>query len=445
MIELFFEIAFALAVVTVAVSLGAVLTGRVGVRGLVAAAAVLGALAVAAGIALGINVVEGFAETDALLLATGGLVVAALAELALVLLARGIRRIHDREAVEARARDRLEAFLSEHAEQRKAELERTLSRERANASYVLGEQERQLAEERREVVARQAERARIELAEAVASAQERLESRLRAWAADLDRGQRELEAQLQQLSQRQREALAAYDARLSADAERLATASDEQKRALSELRAEFQRLASEFLEEGRSEVETHAAERRRALNEVSERLRARERALREQIEREETEARSRLASGLVEAERRQLAQLDKALERASSRLAEEAERRFDAQIKESREKSAERLSREHEKSIEQFVRQAEKDVADRIADLARVTADRMQLRISDATRAAEAQHEVAAERVRFVSERLDAALAAAEERIAAFEAEVELEVAAKLGALERTLKATERE
>jgi chromosome segregation ATPase len=443
--EVALEIVFVAALVVVAASVAAAAWGRLPERGLLAAAITFAVLAVLSGIAVGIDVLESIAETDALLLVTGGLTLAALAEATLYALARGLRRVRDLERVGESARGRLEAYLDEQAEQRRAELDRTLARERANATYVLGEQERQLAEERRDHVARQAESSRVELTEAVASAQERLESRLRGWAADLDRGQRELESQLGELGQRQGEALAAYDARLTADAERLATLTEEQKHALAQLRTEFQRTAREVLEEGRNEVETHAAERRRALHEVGERLRTRERSLREQIEREEAEARSRLAAGLGEAERRQLAQLERALDRAATRLAEEAERRFDAQIKQSRERSAERLSRELEKSMEQFVRRAEKEISDRIGDLARVTAERMERRVSDVGRAAEAQHEVSAERLRVVSERLEKALVDAEERIAAFEAQIELELEAKLDALERSLRAADRE
>jgi hypothetical protein len=310
---------------------------------------------------------------------------------------------------------------------------------------VLGEQERQLAEERRDAVARQAEHARVELTEAVASAQQRLESRLMAWAADLDRGQREIEAQLTQLAQRQKEALFEYDARLRSDTDRLSAASEEQRRALTQLRAEFGQMITQFVEEGRAEVEAHAAERRRALHEVSERLRSRERTLREQIDREEAEARARLAAGLSDAERRQIAQLERALERAASRLAEEAERRFDTQIKDSREKASARLSNELDRSIEHFAHQAEKDVSDRIAQLARTTAERMERRLRDVARAAEGQGEIAAERLRQVSARLDEALAAAEERIAAFEAEVDMRLDAKLGAAERSVSAADRD
>jgi hypothetical protein len=443
--ELTLEIAFAVALAAVALSLVLVSFGRAPDRLLLGAAVTFAALAVGGAVAVGIDLTDDFADTGKLLLATGGVAAAALGEACLFVLARGLRRLREHERLGEAIRAQVQTVLTDDAENRRRELERTLARERANASYALGEQERQLAEERRDQVARQAERARVELSDAVASAQERLESRLRAWAADLDRGQRELESQLGELGQRQREALAAYDARLRADAERLAAVSEEQKQALVQLRAEFQRLAAGMLEEARSEIETHAAERRRALHEVSERLRTRERALGEQIEREQVDARARLTANVADVERRQLAQLERALERAANRLAEESERRFDAQIKASREKSAERLSRELDRSIDQFARRAESEVSDRIGELARMTADRMQRQVADVGRAAEAQHEVSAERLRAVSERLDQALAAAEDRIAAFEAQIELELETKLGALARSLRASQRE
>ena len=439
------EIAFAAALGAVAVSLVAVAFGRASERLLLVVSVALGVLALAAVAIAGVELARGTDDADVLLVAAGGLVVAALAETGLFVLGRGLRRIRDFERVEDEARARLEAYLNEQGEARRAELDRIVARERAEARYALGEQERALAEERRDAIARQAEHARVELTEAVSGAQGRLETRLMAWAADLDRGQQELETQLAQLGQRQQEALEAYDARLQADAERLAAASDEQRQALLRLRAEFEKLIGAFVEEGRSEVEAHAAERRRALHEVGERLRERERSLREQIDREEVEARSRVATGQHEAERRQLAQLEKALDRAATRLSEEAERRFDSQIKESREKSAERLSRELDKSIEEFVRQAEAEVSDRIVQLARQTADRMERRLRDVARAAEAQGEVASERLRHVSERLDAALANAEQRIAAYEEDIDARLEGKLGEVERAVRAVERE
>jgi hypothetical protein len=419
-----FELAFALGLALVAVSFGLLALGRAQERFLLAAAAALGVGALAATVALAVNIVEPFTDNDAILLAAGGLAAAAVAELGLLGLARGLKRVDEVEKLAESARDDLARFVEAEMRGRGTELERLLARERANTSHQLSEQERRLAEERRDAVERQAERARIELTQAVSAVQERLERRLMAWAADLDRGQRELEAHVTQLGQRQREAVVAYEARLAADAERVEAASEEQRVALLKLREALERLGTEFLEEGRSEIEIHAAERRRALHEVGERIRNRERSLREQIDREEVDARSRMASGLADAERRHLANLERAFDRAATRLSEYSEKQFDAQIKASREKAAERLSRELEKGIEQFARQAEQEVADRITELARETAERVQRRITDAARSGEAQHDLAADRVRQLLERLDEAISAAEDRVAMIETDL---------------------
>jgi hypothetical protein len=436
------EIAFAAALGVVALSLVAVAFSRVPERLLLGLAVVLGVLALAGAVVAGIEIAEGTDDTALLLVTVGGLVVAAICQAGLFLLARGLRRIGDMERVGEDARARLDAYLDQHAEERKAEVERMLARERAEAGYALGEQERRLAEERRETVERQVEAARVELTGAVADAQGRLETRLMAWAADLDRSQRELEGQLAKLSQRQKQALEEYDARLGADTERLAAASEEQRKALAQLRSEFEQLIGQLVEEGRAEIEAHAAERRRALDEIDQRLRGRERAIREQIDREEAESRSRLVTGQAEAERRQLAHFEKTLDRAASRFSEDADRRFDAQIKQSRDKAAERLSRELEKSMEEYVARAEAEVSDRIVQLARQTADRMERRVRDVARAAEAQGEVAGDRLRHVTERLNEALADAERRIDEYEREVDLRLEAKREDVSRALESS---
>jgi hypothetical protein len=420
-VALAFELAFAAGLAVIGLSLAALAFGRARERPFLWAAVALALGALAAGAALVVNLIEPFTDTDAIVLAAGGLAAAAIAELGLVAFLRAVRRTQEVERLSDAAQDELALFVETEMRERMLELERLLARERANASHQLSEQERRLSEERRDIVERQTERARVELTQAVSAVQERLERRLMAWAADLDRGQRELEAHLTALGERQREAVVAYEARLEADAERVEAASEEQKLALMKLRDALQRLGTEFLEEGRSEIEVHAAERRRALHEVSERIRSRERALREQIEREEAEARSRLSSGLADVEKRHLGALERAFDRAATRLTEYAEKQFDAQIRESREKAAERLARELEKGIEQFARQAEQDIANRIDETARQSADTLERRISDAARTGEAQQELAAERVRQLSERLEDALSAAEERLAALE------------------------
>jgi hypothetical protein len=418
------EMVFAAGILVVALSFLGVATGKVSERVLLWITVALALAAAVAGAAVGVNLIEDYASTEALLLTTGGLAAAAVAEAGLLALARGLRRLREVERITEEARAEITTFVAEEARLRILELQRMLARERANTGHQLSEQERRLAEERRDSVERQAERARVELTQAVGSVQERLERRLMAWAADLDRGQRQLEQKLAELGQQQRESVSAYEARLAVDAERVDTASEEQRLALQRLREELQRFGTAFLEEGRSDIEIHAAERRRALHEVGERLRNRERALREQLDREETEARNRISAGLAEAERRHLAALDRAFERAATRLTEYAEKQFDAQIKESREKAADRLSHELERAIEQFARQAEQDVSDRISEMARLTAERLQRRVTDVARSAEAQHAAAAERVRHLAARLDETLAAAEERATMIEDEL---------------------
>jgi hypothetical protein len=441
--ETVFEIAFAAGFAVVLGSFVAVMFGSAPARLLLLLTGLLAAAALGAKVALGINLVERFAATGPLVLAAAGLAAAAIAEAGLYPLKRSLSRVRDeRDAIEA-ARARFAEELEAHAKARAAELERTLARERANASHALGEQERQLARERRDLVARQADRARAELARSIGEVQERLEQRLTAWAADLDRGQRVLESRLTDLAQRQNRAVEAYEARLSADAEHLRVATEEQQAALVRLRAELQQVAGSLLEESRAEQEAHAAERERALKELVGRLRVRERDLRDQVEREEAEARARLATGYEDAARRQRENLERSLDRAATRLVEDAERRFDSQIKAAREKSAERLSRELEKAMEQFARRAETEISDRLTDVAQATAARLERRIVDITRSAEAQHEVSAERLRTVSDRLEEALKRAEDRIAAFEIQIETEVATKREELERTIRAAE--
>ena len=240
-----------------------------------------------------------------------------------------------------------------------------------------------------------------------------------AWAADLDRGQHEPEAQLNKLGQRQRRRSSsttpACEPTPSASPLRAMSS-----KALLQLRSEFERLITQFVEEGRA----GGGARRRAPPRPPRGQRAAARP------RTRPARAARPGGGrvlrtrgrwLVEAERRQLAQLEKTLDRAASRLSEDAERRFDAQIKVSREKSAERLSRSWRSRSRTSCARPRRRCPTGSSSWARATADRMERRLRDGARAAEAQGEVASERLRHVSERLDAALAAAEQRIAAYE------------------------
>jgi len=435
-----FQIAFAVGLAAVALSFAALVLERGSERLFILVAVALALGAVVSGIVLGLNHSQEWTSSAPLVVATGGLLAAAMAEIGLVLLLRGLQRLKDYEAASELGRRRMVEYLEVAAAERAAEQNVVLARERATASHMLGEQERQLTFERRDLVARQTEQARVELTEAVARVQERLERRLSAWAADLDRGQRALESRLTELGQRQAEAASQHESRLRTDTEQLETAVEEQRTMLAQLREDLRRAAKEVLDESRDELETHAAERRRALQELADQLRARELDLREQLEREIAEARERVRQEFADAARRQAENLDRSLERAAGRLAEDAERRFDTQIRQSREKTAERLSHELERAMDQFARRAEKEIADSITAAARDTADTSQRRTEEMTRSADAQYELASERLRAVSERVDAALAAGERRIAEFQTQIEEEIETRLGELERSLR-----
>jgi hypothetical protein len=64
----------------------------------------------------------------------------------------------------------------------------------------------------------------------------------------------------------------------------------------------------------------------------------------------------------------------------------------------------------------------------------------MQKRTEEMARSAESQYEIATQRLRTISERLDEALASAERRIGAFQSQIEEEIEARVGELERTLR-----
>jgi hypothetical protein len=353
---------------------------------------------------------------------------------------RGAKRDPTGEELIEQAKLELAAFLDERAAGLKAELQRIVARERAEASHALTEQERRFAEERRASIEGQIEVARNNLNDTVLTIQRQLEQRVTAWIDDLDRSQRAREAQFTELSQRQRELLATYDARLASDSEQLEAFTTRQRAQLTTLREDLEKMAKEVAQEAESEIELHAAERRRALHEVAERLRARERAMREQIERQEAETMQRLALALSDVERRQIQSLERSLDRATSRIVEEAERRFDEQIRQSREKSAARLARELDKAMEQFAQRAEKDVAERIAETARTTVERLQRQVNDFVRAAETQLEIASERVRVITERLHEAIATTETRMVTQQQQIESELSAKIVELQRLLR-----
>ena len=255
---------------------------------------------------------------------------------------------------EARAAvaEAVDAETASHVE----EIRRVLARERAETASLLAAEERRLREERRVAFVERERQAGEALADELARTERRVEERLRGFADDLERAQRHLEAQLNNLGQRYRQSIAEVESRLEAEAAELGSTADEQRKTVIRLREELERAAGQAVTEALDELEAQTLERRRAIDEITERLRGREAAVAESIERAETDVRARLDVVLVEWERRQAERLARVTEREVERHTQIAMVALDERLREAREEAATRLQRELERAIELLAR-----------------------------------------------------------------------------------------
>jgi len=149
---------------------------------------------------------------------------------------------------------------------------------------------------------------------------------------------------------------------------------------VTKLREDIARQIKDAISEANSELETHAAERRRALHEVADRLRNRERTLAEQIDRELTESQGKLSETFADVERRMVEQVERSVGRETARLAEEAAVDFNSTIRTAREEAGRQLARELDRSIESFVKQADRLLAERLAEFNDTAGGRLERR-----------------------------------------------------------------
>jgi hypothetical protein len=329
--------------------------------------------------------------------AAGGITVAFVAQLAAVKLRdllRTVRRVDDQLA---RAQGRLNSLIAREADERTAELERTLVRARADSASILVEQERRMAEVRRAAAAESSQTAAAELAEVLTAAQQQVEVRLIAWTDDLERAQRGVTDQLAQLAQRQKQLISEAEARIATDAERLEGESEQQRANLVRLRDELARASQEAVAASSAELEGYASERRRSLHELNERIRKRERQLTELIEREEADATRRIQSGFADVERRQLEQLERILSRATSSYSDAATQQFADTVKSSREAAAVRLSRELDRAVQAFAREAQTVLAERLSQVGDAGVQRLERRQSQVSEGLDRQRAEAVE------------------------------------------------
>jgi hypothetical protein len=91
--------------------------------------------------------------------------------------------------------------------------------------------------------------------------------------------------------------------------------------------------------------------------------------MREQIEREETEASRRITAGFSEIERKQLEQLQRVVDRSTSGFSELASQQFEGEIKAAQEDAARRLARELERAVASFEREARGVLSDQLTQI----------------------------------------------------------------------------
>jgi uncharacterized protein YukE len=172
---------------------------------------------------------------------------------------------------------------------------------------------------------------------------------------------------------------------------------DEQRLLLARLRAELAGAAQQLMQQANTDLEQHAAERRQALHEVADRLRKRERDLKEVAEREGNEAAQRIQLALADVERRQVDQLQRIVTRETTRYAEAASQQFDTTIRTAREEAARRLSRELDLAVERFTREAEGVLTERLNHVSDAAAQRVEERLARLRSALERQRDDALE------------------------------------------------
>jgi hypothetical protein len=325
----------------------------------------------------------------------GGLLLAAIvfALVGWLALRKGTARARDVDRSLAEARAQLDELVTREVQQRAIELERLLSRARADSLSALAEEERRIAAERRSVVVEREREAGARLSAALANVQRQVEQRIRDWRDDLDRTQATLTAQVTRLGERQRELVTKLDARLAAESQRLAAASDEQKTEVTRLRGELEKALAESVASVTSELDTHSAERRRALREIADTLEQRERSLGERVSREETEAAGRIQAAFADVERRQTEKLQRVVDRASERFAEAAAVQFESTVKAAREDAARRLGRELDRAVHQFAREAEGVLAEQLAHTGDAGATRLEKKLTRITSTLERQRD----------------------------------------------------
>ena len=284
------------------------------------------------------------------------------------------------------ARRAVRNAAEEEAAAQSEQLRVAIARAHAESLTAYAAEERRLSAERRGELAVKERELSEGLAETLAAVERRVEDRLHAWEADLERAQRSLQGEVSALEQSQTQRMAEVGARIEAEAGELGTTIDEQRAAAVRLREELELTAKEALTEALDELQRQAADRRRAIEDIAERLRQREHALTEQVDSAESEARARLEIAAAELERRQAEQLERALAREVDRLSEAGALEFENRMRAIRDEAAARLQTELDHMSETFLRRADALIASQFQHAADAATQRLSDRIAETAR-----------------------------------------------------------
>jgi gas vesicle protein len=294
------------------------------------------------------------------------------------------------DALVADARRSVRAAAEDEATVQSEQLRVAISRAHADALSTYANEERKLSDDRRGELAVRERELSERLAETLAAVERRVEERLRAWEADLERAQRALAGEISALEQVQRQRIAGVEARIEAEAAELGTTVEQQRAAAVRLREELESTAKDALAQALEELQSHADDRRRAIEDITERLRQHEHAVAEQVDRAESDARTRIESAFAELERRQVVELERATAREVDRLSEAGALEFENRMKAIREEAAGRLREELDRTSETFLRRADLMIADQLQQAADAAAQRLDDRIIELARRFEA-------------------------------------------------------
>lgn len=290
----------------------------------------------------------------------------------------------------ADARRSVRAAAEEEAAAQAEQLRVAVSRSHADSLSTYVAEERRLSDQRRGELAVRERELSERLAEMLAAVERRVEERLRDWESDLERAQRALEGEVSALEQHQKQRIAEVEARIENEAAELGTTAEQQRTGFVRLREELERTAKDALSQALEELQIQADDRRRAIEDVTERLRQHEHAVSEQVDRAETEARARIEVAFGELERRQIAELERATAKEVDRLSEAGALEFENRMRAIREEAASRLLEELDRTTESFLRRADGLIADQLQQAAHAASQRLDDRIVELARRYEA-------------------------------------------------------